>query len=54
MPFYHELDMVTPEDLVKGNCGLSELLSLSPAHQMVHTPCKEAGDRDEFTAHSSL
>ena len=29
--FYHELDMVTLEDLVKGNCGLVELLSMRPA-----------------------
>lgn len=29
--FYHELDMVTLQDLVQGNCGLSELLSLHPA-----------------------
>jgi Rrf2 family nitric oxide-sensitive transcriptional repressor len=28
--FYHELDMVTLADLVKGNCGLSELLDLAP------------------------
>lgn len=29
--FYHELDMVTLEDLVRGNCGLAELLDASPA-----------------------
>ena len=29
--FFHELDMVTLEDLVKGNCGLVELLSMKPA-----------------------
>ena len=28
--FYHELDMVTLEDLVKGNCGLIELLAMRP------------------------
>ena len=28
--FYHELDMVTLADLVKGNCGLSALLDMSP------------------------
>lgn len=28
--FFHELDMVTLEDLVRGNCGLTELLSLRP------------------------
>ncbi len=28
--FYHELDMVTLDDLVRGNCGLVELLSAGP------------------------
>ncbi|SFR53770.1 RrF2 family transcriptional regulator [Litoreibacter janthinus] len=28
--FYHELDMVTLEDLVKGNCGLNKLLDMTP------------------------
>lgn len=28
--FYHELDMVTLADLVRGNCGLSTLLDMSP------------------------
>jgi len=28
--FYHELDRVTPDDLVRGNCGLSELLAMHP------------------------
>lgn len=28
--FYHELDMVTLADLVKGNCGLQSLLDLHP------------------------
>lgn len=28
--FYHELDMVTLKDLVRGNCGLTELLTLKP------------------------
>jgi Rrf2 family nitric oxide-sensitive transcriptional repressor len=28
--FYHELDMVTLDDLVRGNCGLTELLSMKP------------------------
>ena len=27
--FFHELDMVTLADLVRGNCGLSDLLDLS-------------------------
>lgn len=29
--FYHELDMVTLQDLVKGNCGLMELLAMKPS-----------------------
>lgn len=28
--FFHELDLVTLQDLVKGNCGLAELLSVRP------------------------
>lgn len=28
--FYHELDLVTLDDLVRGNCGLAELLALHP------------------------
>ncbi|MCV6593576.1 MAG: Rrf2 family transcriptional regulator [Silicimonas sp.] len=28
--FYHEMDMVTLEDLVRGNCGLEALLALQP------------------------
>jgi Rrf2 family nitric oxide-sensitive transcriptional repressor len=28
--FYHELDMVTLADLVKGNCGLASLLDMHP------------------------
>ena len=36
--FYHELDMVTLEDLVKGNCGLSTLLDMAPQIAM---PCNE-------------
>lgn len=28
--FYHELDMVTLADLVKGNCGLAALLHMAP------------------------
>lgn len=28
--FYHELDMVTLADLVKGNCGLQQLLAMAP------------------------
>ena len=29
--FYHEIDLVTLDDLVRGNCGLTELLALHPA-----------------------
>lgn len=28
--FYHELDMVTLADLVRGNCGLQSLLAMAP------------------------
>ena len=28
--FYHELDMVTLDDLVRGNCGLEAILQLAP------------------------
>ena len=28
--FYHELDMITLEDLVRGNCGLEAILKLAP------------------------
>ncbi|MEQ8306839.1 MAG: Rrf2 family transcriptional regulator [Hoeflea sp.] len=28
--FYHELDMVTLDDLVRGNCGLEAILKLAP------------------------
>ncbi|MDZ7602935.1 MAG: Rrf2 family transcriptional regulator [Hoeflea sp.] len=28
--FYHELDMITLEDLVRGNCGLEAILKLGP------------------------
>ena len=31
--FYHELDLMTLEDLVKGNCGLSGLLQLEQIPQ---------------------
>lgn len=29
--FYHELDLVTLDDLVRGNCGMTDLLALKPA-----------------------
>ncbi|CUX82827.1 MAG: Rrf2 family transcriptional regulator, nitric oxide-sensitive transcriptional repressor [Roseibaca calidilacus] len=28
--FYHELDLITLQDLVRGNCGLRELLAMAP------------------------
>lgn len=28
--FYHELDLVTLDDLVRGNCGLMDLLAMQP------------------------
>ncbi len=37
--FFHELDMLTLEDLVRGNCGLREILTF---RETVTTPCKEA------------
>jgi Rrf2 family nitric oxide-sensitive transcriptional repressor len=37
--FYHELDMVTLADLVKGNCGLAALLDMMPR---VDTQCPTA------------
>jgi len=35
--FYHEMDMVTLADLVKGNCGLSALLNMAP---QISSTCK--------------
>lgn len=35
--FYHELDMITLADLVKGNCGLESVLAMS---DRVALPCK--------------
>lgn len=37
--FYHELDMVTLADLVKGNCGLTALLEVPDT---LHRKCVEA------------
>ena len=34
--FYHELDLVTLDDLVRGNCGLKDLLAAKPS---VPTAC---------------
>ncbi len=36
--FYHELDMVTLADLVKGNCGLNAILDMSPARLVTCGP----------------
>ncbi|MBT8411281.1 MAG: Rrf2 family transcriptional regulator [Octadecabacter sp.] len=36
--FYHEMDMVSLADLVKGNCGLASLLDMMPP---VQTSCAE-------------
>jgi len=36
--FYHELDMVTLDDLVRGNCGLEAIMQLAPKPQ---TLCSE-------------
>ena len=45
--FYHELDMVTLADLVKGNCGLSALLDMAP--QPAST-CKAPQSIDDHTS----
>lgn len=34
--FYHELDLVTLDDLVRGNCGLAELLAIRPVPVACH------------------
>ena len=41
--FYHELDMVTLADLVKGNCGLASLLDMSPR---LDVQCNRAAARE--------
>ncbi len=41
--FYHELDMITLDDLVRGNCGLNELLALRPP---VADGCAQSGPPD--------
>lgn len=41
--FYHELDMVTLADLVKGNCGLAALLDMSP---QTLTSCSKGSGSD--------
>ena len=40
--FYHELDLVTLDDMVRGNCGLSALLAMRPDTM---PDCKAAPDR---------
>ncbi|MDE9450922.1 Rrf2 family transcriptional regulator [Aliiroseovarius sp. Z3] len=37
--FYHELDMVTLDDLVRGNCGLMELLTMKPEFSATQLTC---------------
>lgn len=48
--FYHELDMVTLEDLVKGNCGLAALLDMAPQIDMA---CKSAVDASNLAGSPS-
>lgn len=36
--FYHELDLVTLQDLVRGNCGLRELLAMAPQSPQACAP----------------
>ncbi|WP_323780854.1 Rrf2 family transcriptional regulator [Thalassovita sp.] len=45
--FYHELDMVTLDDLVRGNCGLQELLSMG---ERLTADCKTGGDHSDTIA----
>tara|TARA_R110002020_G_scaffold183962_2_gene380545 strand:+ start:6694 stop:7182 length:489 start_codon:yes stop_codon:yes gene_type:complete len=40
--FYHELDLVTLEDLVRGNCGLETILKLAP-QRLPRCSGKDAG-----------
>ena len=40
--FYHELDLVTLEDLVRGNCGLAQLLALHPDFETLNCVRKVA------------
>ena len=40
--FYHELDMVTLADLVKGNCGLAALLDMAPRFD---AECRQLGQK---------
>ncbi|MCR8722686.1 RrF2 family transcriptional regulator [Frigidibacter sp. ROC022] len=44
--FYHELDMVTLADLVKGNCGLSALLDMAPQTRPDCRNAREDADAD--------
>ena len=41
--FYHELDMVTLDDLVRGNCGLTELMAMRPAPPVACAPSPSRG-----------
>ena len=39
--FYHEMDLVTLEDLIRGNCGLAALLSLAEdSRPLCHPPAE--------------
>ncbi|WP_233487439.1 RrF2 family transcriptional regulator [Thalassovita gelatinovora] len=48
--FYHELDMVTLDDLVRGNCGLQELLAMS---ERLTADCKTGANPDRPLASSA-
>jgi len=41
--FYHELDRVTLDDLVRGNCGLEAILQLAPQRPL---PCSTTSLRE--------
>jgi len=40
--FYHELDMVTLDDLVRGNCGLEAIMKLAPEPPSMCSEMKRA------------
>jgi Rrf2 family nitric oxide-sensitive transcriptional repressor len=44
--FYHELDMVTLDDLVRGNCGLEAILKLAPQRIPACSARERAGMSD--------
>lgn len=41
--FYHELDMVTLDDLVRGNCGLEANLKLAPQPPSICSETNQPG-----------